>query len=195
MRFMPAWGVLGLLLSACSSPDFAHPPPEVYAAPLPGVINGTWKNEEDNGVRVRLQSEPDGALRMYFSAPPDEAEPPPPAPFVARTMHFDNSDWLLLDMRAMAEWQGEKFPGNASYILIRVELENPDRLCGIELNATLFMEAINSGKLAGSVEQKNQYLPPKVIVTAPGTEWVKWWQELPAAARSDGPRWCFQRDK
>lgn len=183
-----------LMLSACNSPDFVNPPPASYFARLPEAINGNWKNEEDNGTKVRLQNEPGGKLSMYFSTPA-EGERVPPGPLVAQTLHFGGADWLLLDMRKMAEWQGESYTENAQYVLMQVTLENPDRVCGTELSTTLFMQAIQSGELSGTVVQPNPYMSPKVIVAASGADWVKWWLSLPESKRSYGPRWCFLREK
>lgn len=192
------WIGFMLLLAGCNSPEFANPPPASYLAPLPAAINGTWANEVENGERVRLSGEKDGTLKLYFSETKPTAEPAPKEPLLAQTMHFDNADWMLLDFRKLAAWQkGDPYTEKSPYRVLKVVLEKPDRLCGIEMDTGVFAEAVKAGQLEGKVVLPPPHIPqPKgVTITSPGDAWVKWWIALPAAQKKFGPTWCFVRAK
>ena len=189
---------MAMLLAGCSSPDFANPPPDAYLSPLPAAINGTWANEVENGERVRLSGQKDGTLKLYFSNTKPNAEPTPEEPLLAQTLRFDNTDWILLDFRKLAEWQkGDPYTDHSPYRLIKYVLENPDRLCGIEMNPAVFAEAVKSGKLEGTVVAPPPRMPqpPRVTITSPGEDWVKWWIAQPEDKKSFGHSWCFTRAK
>lgn len=200
------WMCIIVTLTACSSPEFVNPPPASYLAPLPAAINGTWANEEDNGERVRLSGQKDGTLKLYFSQTKPSSERSPKEPLLAQTMHFDNADWILLDFRKIAAWQGEEpYTEKSQYRLLKYALDTPDRLCGTEMGINVFAEAIKSGQLEGKVvappPRPPQGMgmvpssPGKVTVTSPGEAWVKWWIALPEARKKFGPTWCFVRAK
>jgi len=195
---------IALTLTGCSSPEFTNPPPADYLAPPPAAINGTWANEEDNGQRVRLLGQKDGTLKLYFSQIKPSADASPKDPLQAQTMHFDNTDWILLDFRKLAAWQGEEpYTEKSPYRLLKYVLETPDRLCGIELDTGVVAAAIKTGQLEGKVVASSP-LPPqgmgmmasslgRVVVTSPGDVWVKWWISLPESGKKFGPKWCFVR--
>jgi hypothetical protein len=198
-------GIASMLLAACSSPEFANPPPDKYLAPLPAAINGTWANEVENGERVRLAGQQDGTLKLFFSQAKPTSEPPPKEPLLAQTMHFDNADWILIDFRQVAAWQGEKYTEKFPFRLLRFELQTPDRLCGTELGVSVFADAVKSGQLEGKAvfppARPPQGMgmmaqpPAKVTVTSPGEAWVNWWIALPPEQKKFGPTWCFVRAK
>jgi hypothetical protein len=190
--------VVLMLLAGCSSPEFVNPPSADYLAPAPSTISGTWKNVEENGERVRISGQKDGTLKLYFSSVAPSSEHHPAAPLLAQSMHFDNSDWILIDFRKLAAWQGEEpYTEKSPYRLLKYVLETPDRLCGIELDTNVFAEAIKSGQLEGKVFTPPPHIPqPKnVTVTSPGELWVKWWIALPESQKKFGPKWCFVRAK
>lgn len=174
-----------VLLAGCSSSSFVNPPPPAYLVPLPSAINGTWANELDNGERVRLSGQEDGTIRFEFFQDKPSPNPPPAKPFLAQTLRFDNADWLLIDFRKLAAWQGEEFTEQAQFRLLKYVLENPDRLCGIEMGPSVFADAIKSGQLAGTVDTSDKR-SIRVTVTSPGSEWVKWWTSLPESKKNMG---------
>lgn len=192
--------VVSTLLSGCNSPSFVNPPPDAYLVPLPSAINGTWANETENGERVRLSGQQDGTLRLYFSNTNPSQASAPTEPLLAQTLRFDNTDWLLLDFNKMAAWQGEQNAEKSPFRLLKYVLKNPDRLCGIEMDTSVFAEAIKAGQLAGTTDTSDQKLPESkqlisVVVTSPGADWVKWWSALPESKKMFGQTWCFQRAK
>ena len=187
-----------LILAGCSSPNFVSAPPATYAAPLPVAINGTWGNEVENGQRIRLSGQMDGTLELYFSQTEPSAEHLPAEPFLAKTLHFADADWLLLDWRKLALWLGEKPDAERPpYVLLKFALEKPDRLCSYEMNTDVFAEAIESGKLTGTVSPSGLINPyaKNIVVTTLGADWVKWWTALPEAKKTYGSTWCFVRVK
>ena len=200
-RMYCVWlGVMLILLAGCNSPNFVNPPPNNYLAPLPNAINGTWANEVENGERVRLSGQPDGVLRFYFFHVGPSDEPVSAEPLLAQTIRFDNSDWLLLDMSKLSAWQGETYTEKAPFIFLKYTLENPDRLCGTEMDTHVFVEAIKSGQLAGTFELPDPKLPvqvqsTQVTVTTSGADWVKWWSALPESKKTFGRTFCFLRVK
>lgn len=193
-------GLIGiglLLLSGCSSPSFVNPPPAAYLVPLPGAINGIWANEVDNGERVRLSGQKDGTLRFDFSKVVPSNDPAYAKPLFAQTLRFDNTDWLLLDWRKLADWQGEQYTERSQYRLLKYSLEDPDRLCGTEMSTSIFAEAIESGQLTGTVDASGAIDEPTkiVTVTSPGADWVKWWTTLPEDKKTFEATFCFRRVK
>lgn len=187
-----------LLLSACgSAPDFMHEPPASYRVPLPAGVDGVWAREgKDNGERVRVSAQSDGALRIDFFTTGSSSGKAPQEPLFARTLRFDNTDWLLIDMRQLSASEGSQYKGIAPFRLIKYILQDTDRLCGIEPSAQLFAEGIQAGKLKGDVVTYSAPPGPlmHVTVTATGEEWVKWWSELPASAKTFAqPVFCFRK--
>ena len=83
----------------------------------------------------------------------------------------------------------------APYILLKFALENPDRLCGFEMNADVFADAIGSGELAGTYRPAQGFIRQTLTVTAPGGEWVKWWASLPDAKKTFKSTVCLIRVK
>ncbi len=95
-----------MLLTGCGSPNFVSPPPAVFLKPLPDTINGVWQSEEGVGQRVRLSGATDGVLSLHFLTAPADGEPLPAEPILAQTLHFDKTDWLLLDLFKLSAWTG-----------------------------------------------------------------------------------------
>jgi len=184
-----------LLLAGCgAAPDFVHAPPASYLAPLAPAVHGVWARVgKDNGERVRVSGLADGTVRIDFFKTRPSAQPVPEQPLMAQALHFDNTDWLLIDMRKLSALDGGKYTGSAPYRLIRYVLDDAGRLCGSEPGAHLFGEAIEAGKLEGKVTA--DVMPRmRVTVTSAGADWVTWWSLLPASVKTfSQPALCFEK--
>ncbi|MGE5486178.1 MAG: hypothetical protein ACM3PQ_00080 [Methanosarcina sp.] len=194
-RIALASAMLAALLTGCSmTPNFVQAPPPSYRVPLPPEIQGVWAREgKDNGERARITALGDGTVRVDLFKTRPSAEDKPQAPVFVQALRFDDTDWLLVDLRELAAREGAKYPGDAPYKLIKYVMENDNRLCGILPSASRFAQAIKAGQLQGSVKT---YVEPmiNVTVTSPGAEWVKWWSELPSSDKMFAqPVFCFQR--
>jgi len=184
-----------LLLSGCgSSLGFVHAPPASYRVPLPDGIQGVWAREgPDNGERVRVSSLDNGTVRLDFFKTKPSSQPMPEAPLILQALRFDNTDWLLIDMRKLSALEDAQYKGQAPYTLIKYALEDGNRLCGIQLGVSLFAQAIETGQLEGKVDV---YAKPfmRATVTSSGEDWVKWWVAQPASEKMFAqPVFCFQR--
>lgn len=184
-----------LLLTGCSmTPNFVHAPPASLRVPLPPEIQGAWAREgPNNGERARVTAQGDGTVRVDFYKLNPSPQDKPQAPVIVQALHFDGTDWLLVDLRELAAREGAKYPGEAPYKLIKYVMEDDNRLCGILPSASRFAQAIKAGQLQGQVKT---YVEPMidVTVTSPGEEWVKWWSDLPASEKLFAqPVFCFQR--
>lgn len=195
-------GLMGLgmlLLAGCSnSISFIHPPAASFHVPLPAEINGMWAFEgKDRGERIRVTGLQDGSVRFSFIQVQPSNGALPVESFLAQTLRFDNADWLLLDWRKLSTAFGDKDKGQGAYKLVRFVLDNPDRLCGIEMTARidLFVEAIAAGQLEGTVLTNTAILKSThVTVTSAGPDWVKWWGALPESRKIMMPlEFCFRR--
>lgn len=194
MLLMPAM-LIGLLLTGCSmTPHFVNAPPASYRVPLPPEIQGVWAREgKDNGERARVTAQEDGTVHIDFYKTKPAPADKPQAPVLAQALRFDDTDWLLVDLRELAAREGDKYRGEAPYKLIKYVMEDDNRLCGILPSASLFAKAIKAGQLEGSVKT---YVEPMIDVTviSQGEEWVKWWSGLPASEKMFAqPVFCFKR--
>lgn len=186
---------IGLLVAGCSmTPNFVHAPPASYRASLPPEIQGVWAREgPDNSERARVTAQGDGTVRVDVYKIKPSPQDKPQAPLFLQALRFDDTDWLLVDLRELAASEGAKYPGEAPYKLIKYVMEDGNRLCGIFPSASYFAKAIKAGQLRGSVKT---YVEPMidVTVTSSGDEWVKWWSALPASEKMFAqPVFCFQR--
>lgn len=190
------WPALAsLLLGGCGvSPNFVHAPPAASRVPLPSKIQGVWAREgKDNGERARIVNLDDGTVRVDIFNVTPRPKDKPQEPLVAQALRFDETDWLLIDMRRLAVREGDTYTGNAPYRLIRYALEGENRLCGIEPSANPFAKAIESGQLQGEVQNYVGSIK-RVTVSSTGEEWVRWWSRLPASGKIFAqPVFCFQR--
>lgn len=193
------WMGAGLFLSGCSSTlGFVSPPPPSFHTSLSAEINGDWVFElNDTGVHILVEK--DGAVRLNFIKTKPSSDPVPGTPFTAQTLRFDNTNWLLVDMRNIATIFGEKSHHKAPYQLLRFVQENPDRLCGISMSVRTrdFAEAIKAGQLEGEVETDATTSRIRAAtVTSEGTRWVAWWIGLPESQKTFAPmEYCFRRMK
>ncbi|CAN5767675.1 hypothetical protein BH11PSE12_BH11PSE12_34060 [soil metagenome] len=192
--------VLAMLsLSGCfSSVSIVNPPPASFYIPLPNEFNGTWAFEgKDRGERIRVLGQEDGTVRLNFLQTQPTNDPAPTDPFMAQTLRFDNANWLLVDGRKLSILFGDKDKGKVDYNLVRLVLDKPDRLCGIDMSASIghFVEAIEAKQLDGKVERDATLLKSThVTVTAKGADLVKWWVALPDSKKTIGSmELCLRR--
>ncbi len=190
-----ALALVFLSLSGCgAAPDFVAPPPAAYHVPIGPELEGVWAREgPDNGERARLSGAADGALRIEIFTTRASSQEFPDQPLMAQLLHFDETNWLLLDMHKLSALTGDTYEGAAPYRLIRYVLESPGRLCASEPSAQLFLEGINAGRLQGSVTARPGGRK-HVTVSSAGEDWVAWWRALPASAKGfSQPAYCFTK--
>src|SRR4051794_41096968 len=118
-------GIAAVLLAGCgSSPNFVHEPPDAYRVSLPADIQGVWAREgKDNGERARVTAQGNGAVRIDIFKTRPSAQDKPQVPVFAQALRFDDTDWLLIDLRELAAREGDTYTGNAPYKLIKYVLE------------------------------------------------------------------------
>lgn len=186
-------------LTGCfSSVSIVNPPPASFYIPLPTEFNGTWAFEgKDRGERIRVLGQEDGTVRLNFIQTQPTNDPAPTDPFMAQTLRFDSANWLLVDGRKLGILFGDKDKGKADYNLVRLVLDKPDRLCGIDMSASIshFIEAIEAKQLDGKVDSGAALLKSKhVTVTATGADLIKWWVALPESKKTIASmEFCLRR--
>lgn len=186
--------VLGnLLLAACGSPVFHHPPPATLASSLPEGVSGLWARlGEDNGERARISAPRNGYvhIHVYKVGAEDSAEA---LHLRARTYRFDDTDWIVVDPNRLVENQNST--EQPAYVLLKYVRHGEDKLCGAMLGAEAFARAIASGALTGRVDPPTIPARTTVTISSSSEDWVDWWISLPASEKAfrGEDLYCFQR--
>lgn len=199
--FVSIFSIIGM--GCGNSPIFVNPPSPSYVVTAPAEFQGEWVREGYPAQHLRISKQEQGPLRLEFitlqtpkaseSVKPTET-PAAPKIVAGQTLRFDNTDWILLDWRAVIAAEGLERAGQGVYEVIKYTIITPHRICGTGMSANVFAEAIKSGELKGKVDT-SMPLFKIVTVASPSADWVNWWSSLPTERKIfAGPMFCFKRE-